>query len=211
MRGLIGKKVGMTQIYDEKGVLIPVTVVEAGPCKVIGVKTVEKDGYAAVQVGFGTKKAKNISKAVKGTLAKAGVTESLPAVIREFRLADGETAAEMGTELKADLFAEGEFLDVTGTTKGRGFSGVMVRFHFNGGRDGHGGGWHRKPGSIGCRECPGNVMKGKKLPGQLGAGTRTVQNLKIVRVDVEDNLIFVSGAIPGPNGGMVLVKKAKKK
>ncbi len=211
MRGLIGKKVGMTQVYDDKGVLIPVTVVEAGPCKVVGVKTVEKDGYAAIQVGFGVKKAKNISKAVKGALAKAGIAENLPALIREFRLADGEAAAEVGAELKADLFAEGEFLDITGTTKGRGFSGVMVRHHFKGGRDGHGGGWHRKPGSIGCRECPGNIMKGKKMAGQLGSETRTVQNLKIVKVDTEDNLIFVSGAIPGPNGGVVLVKKAKKK
>ncbi len=210
MKGLIGKKVGMTQIYDEKGVLIPVTVVEAGPCKVVSVKTVEKDGYQAVQVGFGVKKAKNVSKAVKGQLAKAGITENLPAVIREFRMSEGESY-EVGSELKADIFAAGEFLDVTGMTKGRGFSGVMVRFHFNGGRDGHGGGWHRKPGSIGCRESPGNVMKGKRMAGQLGSEVRTVQNLKIVKVDAADNLIFVSGAIPGPNGGLVLVKKAKKK
>ena len=209
MKGLIGKKVGMTQVYDDKGVLIPVTVVAAGPCKVVGVKTVEKDGYSAVQVGFGEKKAKNVSKAVKGALAKAGVEEKLPAVIREFRVTEGEF--ELGAELKADMFAEGEFLDVTGTTKGRGYAGVMVRHHFKGGRDGHGGGWHRKPGSIGCRECPGNITKGKKMPGQLGSWTRTVQNLKVVKVDMEDNLIFVSGAIPGPNGGMVLVKKAKKK
>ena len=209
MKGLIGKKVGMTQVYDDKGVLIPVTVVAAGPCKVVGVKTVEKDGYSAVQVGFGEKKAKNVSKAVKGALAKAGVEDKLPAVIREFRVAEGKF--ELGAELKADMFAEGEFLDVTGTTKGRGYAGVMVRHHFKGGRDGHGGGWHRKPGSIGCRECPGNITKGKKMPGQLGSWTRTVQNLKVVKVDMEDNLIFVSGAIPGPNGGMVLVKKAKKK
>ena len=210
MKGLIGKKVGMTQVYDDKGVLIPVTVVAAGPCKVVGVKTIEKDGYQAIQVGFGVRKAKNISKSVKGTLAKAGVIENLPAVIREFRLADGESY-EIGAELKADIFAEGEYLDVTGTTKGRGYSGVMVRHHFKGGRDGHGGGWHRKPGSIGCRECPGNIMKGKPMPGQLGSEIRTVQNLKVVKVDVDENVIFVSGAIPGPNGGMVLVKKAKKK
>ena len=119
MKGLIGKKVGMTQVYDDKGVLIPVTVVAAGPCKVVGVKTIEKDGYSAVQVGFGEKKAKNVSKAVKGPLAKAGVEEKLSAVIREFRVAEGEF--ELGAELKADMFAEGEFLDVTGTTKGRGF------------------------------------------------------------------------------------------
>jgi len=211
MKGLIGKKVGMTQVYDDKGVLIPVTVVEAGPCKVVGVKTVEKDGYSAIQVGFGEKKAKNISKSVQGFLAKAGVSENLPAFIREFRLAEGDASYEIGAELKADLFAEGEFLDVTGTCKGRGFAGVMVRHHFKGGRDGHGGGWHRKPGSIGCRESPGNIIKGKRMAGHLGNDKTTVQNLKIVKVDTEDNLIFISGAIPGPNGGMVLVKKAKKK
>lgn len=210
MKGLIGKKVGMTQIYDEKGVLIPVTVVEAGPCKVVGVKTKERDGYSAIQVGFGVRKAKNVSKAVQGQLARAGITSDLPAMIREFRT-DDDAAVEVGSEIKADIFAQGEFLDITGTTKGRGFSGVMVRHHFKGGRDGHGGGWHRKPGSIGCRETPGLVMKGKKMAGHLGSDTRTVQNLRIVRVVAEDNLIFVSGAIPGPNGGTVLVKKAKKK
>lgn len=210
MKGLIGKKVGMTQVYDEKGVLIPVTVVAAGPCKVVGLKTVEKDGYEAVQFGFGERKAKNISKSVSGALAKAGVSAN-PALIREFRIAEGDAKYELGAEVKADIFAEGEYLDVTGTTKGRGYSGVMVRHHFKGGRDGHGGGWHRKPGSIGCRESPGNIIKGKRMAGQLGSEFRTVQNLKIVRVDLEDNLIFVSGAIPGPNGGVVLVKKAKKK
>lgn len=210
MKGLIGKKVGMTQIYDEKGVLIPVTVVEAGPCKVVGVKTKERDGYSAIQVGFGVRKAKNVSKAVQGQLAKAGIVSDLPAMIREFRT-DDDAAVEVGSEIKADIFAQGEFLDITGTTKGRGFAGVMVRHHFKGGRDGHGGGWHRKPGSIGCRETPGLVMKGKKMAGHLGSDTRTVQNLRIVRVVAEDNLIFVSGAIPGPNGGTVLVKKAKKK
>ena len=210
MKGLIGKKVGMTQIYDEKGVLIPVTVVEAGPCKVVGVKTKERDGYSAIQVGFGVRKAKNVSKAVQGQLAKAGIVSDLPAMIREFRT-DDDAAVEVGSEIKADIFAQGEFLDITGTTKGRGFAGVMVRHHFKGGRDGHGGGWHRKPGSIGCRETPGLVMKGKKMAGHLGSDTRTVQNLRIVRVVAEDNLIFISGAIPDPNGGTVLVKKAKKK
>ena len=210
MKGLIGKKVGMTQVYDEKGVLIPVTVVEAGPCRIVGVRTKEKDGYSAIQVGFGVRKAKNVSKAVRGQLAKIGIEKDLPAVIREFRT-DEDPAVELGSELKADIFAQGEFLDITGTTKGRGFAGVMVRHHFNGGRDGHGGGWHRKPGSIGNRETPGLVMKGKKMAGHLGSDTRTVQNLRIVKISAEENLIFVSGAIPGPNGGTVLVKKAKKK
>ncbi len=210
MKGLIGKKVVMTQVYDEKGKLIPVTVVAAGPCRVVGVKTLEKDGYSAVQVGFGAKKVKNVSKAVIGQLAKAGLDKNPPAVIREFRT-EKDSELELGAEIRADIFAEGEFLDITGTTKGRGFSGVMVRHHFKGGRDGHGGGWHRKPGSIGCREMPGNIIKGKKMAGQLGNTTRTVQNLRIVRVVAEENLLFVSGAVPGPNGGTVLVKKAKKK
>ncbi len=210
MKGLIGKKVGMTQVYDDKGVLIPVTIVNAGPCKVVGIKTKERDGYSAIVVGFGTRKASNVSKAVKGQIAKAGIQDYIPECIREFRTDDG-AQAEVGSDLKADIFAEGEYLDITGMSKGRGYSGVMVRHHFKGGRDGHGGGWHRKPGSIGCRESPGLVVKGKKMAGHYGADVCTVQNLKIVKVSVEENLIFVSGAIPGPNGGTVLVKKAKKK
>ena len=207
MKGLIGKKIGMTQVYEE-GVLVPVTVIEAGPCVVLGVKTMEKDGYSALQVGFGTKKVKNTSKAVLGNVAKAGVQDNPPAVIKEFR-ADEDPVAELGSVMKADIFAAGEFLDVSGITKGKGFAGVMKRHHFGGGRDGHGGGWHRKPGSIGCREKPGNIMKGKKMPGQLGNANRTVQNLHLVKV--EENLLFVRGAVPGPNGGTLIVKKAKKK
>ena len=207
MKGLIGKKIGMTQVYEE-GVLVPVTVIEAGPCVVVGVKTMEKDGYSALQVGFGTKKVKNTSKAVLGNVAKAGVQDNPPAVIKEFR-ADEDPVAELGSVMKADIFAAGEFLDVSGVTKGKGFAGVMKRHHFGGGRDGHGGGWHRKPGSIGCREKPGNIMKGKKMPGQLGNANRTVQNLRLVKV--EDNFLFVRGAVPGPNGGIIIVKKAKKK
>ena len=207
MKGLIGKKIGMTQVYEE-GVLVPVTVIEAGPCVVVGVKTMEKDGYSALQVGFGTKKVKNTSKAVLGNVAKAGVQDNPPAVIKEFR-ADEDPVAELGSVMKADIFAAGEFLDVSGVTKGKGFAGVMKRHHFGGGRDGHGGGWHRKPGSIGCREKPGNIMKGKKMPGQLGNANRTLQNLRLVKV--EDNFLFVRGAVPGPNGGTIIVKKAKKK
>lgn len=210
MKGLIGRKIGMTQVYDDKGTLIPVTVVNAGPCKVIGLKTKARDGYCAVQLGFGSKKASGVSKAVKGQIAKAGIENYIPECIREFRI-DDDAKMEIGTDINAGIFAEGEFLDVTGITKGRGYSGVMVRHHFKGGRDGHGGGWHRKPGSIGCRESPGNIIKGKRMAGQLGTDVRTVQNLKIVKLSVEENLIFVSGAIPGPNGGTVLVKKAKKK
>lgn len=209
MKGLIGKKVGMTQLYDDKGALIPVTVIEAGPCTVIDVKTPERDGYSAVLVGFGKRKAKNAGKAIAGQAAKAGV-EDVPAVMKEFRIFD-DSKFEIGSKLGADIFAEGDFADITGVTKGRGTAGVMTRYHFRGGRDGHGGGWHRKPGSIGCRESPGNIMKGKRMPGHLGSVKRTVQNLRIVKVDAEDNLLFISGAIPGPNGGTVVVRNAKKK
>ncbi|MCI5778429.1 MAG: 50S ribosomal protein L3 [Lentisphaeria bacterium] len=208
MKGLIGKKLGMTQVYDEKGVLIPVTVIEVGPCVVTGVKTVERDGYSAIQLGFGSRKAKNLTKACKGHLAKAGVTgETLPAVLREIRDAE----AEVGAVLKADIFAAGEYLDVVGVTKGRGFQGVVKRWNFGGGRASHGGAWERRPGSIGCCEWPGRVNKGKKMPGHYGNDRRTVQNLQIVRVMADDNCLLVKGAVPGFTGGIVTVKSALKK
>ena len=208
MKGLIGKKLGMTQVYDEKGVLIPVTVIQAGPCVVTGVKTVERDGYSAIQLGFGSRKAKNVTKARKGHLAKAGISgETLPALLREIRGAE----AEVGAVLKADIFAAGEYLDVIGTTKGRGFQGVVKRWNFGGGRASHGGAWERRPGSIGCREWPGRVNKGKKMPGHYGNDRRTVQNLQIVRVMADENCLLVKGAVPGCNGGILTVKSALKK
>ena len=211
MKALIGKKIGMTQVYDEKGVLIPVTVIEAGPCVVTAVKTVERDGYAALQLGFGARKAKNLSRAEKGHLTKAVAVDAdgkLPAVLREFR---GVDAAEPGTQLNAGIFAPGEFLDVVGTTKGRGFQGVVKRWNFAGGRASHGGAWERRPGSIGCCEWPGRVQKGKKMAGHYGCDRRTVQNLQIVRVNVEENYLLVKGAVPGANGGILLVRSALKK
>ena len=211
MKALIGKKIGMTQVYDEKGVLIPVTVIEAGPCVVTAVKTVERDGYAALQLGFGARKAKNLSRAEKGHLTKAVAVDAdgkLPAVLREFR---GVDAAEPGTQLNAGIFAAGEFLDVVGTTKGRGFQGVVKRWSFAGGRASHGGAWERRPGSIGCCEWPGRVQKGKKMAGHYGCDRRTVQNLQIVRVNVEENYLLVKGAVPGANGGILLVRSALKK
>lgn len=209
MKGLIGKKVGMTQVYDEKGVLIPVTVIEAGPCVVTAVKTVERDGYAAVQLGFGARKSKNIGKPGLGHLAKAGVTgDKLPSILREFRT---DEALEPGAVLNAGIFAAGEYLDVVGTTKGRGFQGVVKRWNFGGGRASHGGAWERRPGSIGCREWPGRVQKGKRMPGHMGNVRRTVQNLEIVRVMAEDNVLLVKGAIPGANGGILLIQSALKK
>ena len=209
MKGLIGKKVGMTQVYDEAGVLIPVTVIEAGPCVVTAVKTEERDGYTAVQLGFGSRKAKNVTKARAGHLAKAGIQgDKLPSVLREFRAA-GE--AEVGEVVKADSFAAGEYLDIVGTTKGRGFQGVVKRYNFGGGRASHGGAWTRRTGSIGCCEWPGRVNRGKRMPGHMGNTRRTIQNLRIVKVMAEDNVILVKGAVPGANGGILLIRAALKK
>ena len=211
MKALIGKKIGMTQVYDEQGVLIPVTVIQAGPCVVTAVKTVERDGYDALQLGFGARKAKNFSRAEQGHLTKAVAVDEqgkLPAVLREFR---GMDAAEPGTILNVGAFAAGEYLDVVGTTKGRGFQGVVKRWNFAGGRASHGGAWERRPGSIGCCEFPGRVAKGKKMAGHYGCDRRTIQNLKIVQVNVEENYLLVKGAVPGANGGILLVRSALKK
>ena len=211
MKGLIGKKVGMTQVYDEAGVLIPVTVIEAGPCVVTAVKTEERDGYSAIQLGFGARKAKNVTKACAGHLAKAGINpvdKKLPAILREFR-AVGEAA--VGDVVKADAFAAGEFLDVVGYTKGRGFQGVVKRYNFGGGRASHGGAWTRRTGSIGCCEWPGRVNKGKRMPGHMGNTRCTVQNLQIVKVMAEDNVLLVKGAVPGAKGGILLLSGALKK
>ena len=209
MKGLIGKKVGMTQIYDAEGKVVPVTVIEAGPCVVVDVKTADRDGYTAVQLGFGSRKAKNVTKAVQGHCAKAGIKDVFPSVLREFRTS-GEEGPAVGTVLKADVFTDEDFVDVTGTTKGRGFQGVVKRHRFGGGRASHGGAWTRRTGSIGCREWPGNIIKGKRMPGHMGNVQRTVQNLKVVRVMPEDNCLLVRGAVPGPNGGMLILRGAVK-
>lgn len=210
MKGLLGKKLGMTQVYNESGILIPVTVIQAGPCVVVNVKTAEKDGYSALQLGFGQRKAKNVLQPVLGQYKLAGVESNPPAIVREVRL-DEDANTECGSEIKADIFSEVQYLDVTGVTKGRGFQGVVKRWNFAGGRYSHGGGWKRKPGSVGCREWPAHVIKGKKMPGHMGNVQRTIQNLKLVQVRAEENLLFVKGAIPGPTGGIVLVKSARKK
>ena len=209
MKGLIGKKVGMTQVYDEQGKIVPVTVIEAGPCVVVDVKTADRDGYSAIQLGFGSRKAKNVTKAVQGHCAKAGLKDVFPSVLKEFRTAEGDCPA-LGTVLKADVFSSEDFVDVTGTTKGRGFQGVVKRYRFGGGRASHGGGWTRRTGSIGCREWPGNIIKGKRMPGHMGNVQRTVQNLKVVRVMLEDNCLLVRGAVPGPNGGTLILRSAIK-
>ena len=209
-KGLIGKKLGMTHVYTETGVMIPVTAIEVGPCPVIELKTQEKHGYSALQLGFGTRTVKHVTKPVLGTLKKAGLDENPPAVIREIRL-DADATEQVGATLKADVFAKDEFVDVTGTTKGRGFASVVRRWRFGGGRASHGGAWVRRTGSIGMCAAPGKVYKGRKMPGHMGNVQRTVQNLLVVDVRADRNLLLVKGAIPGPTGGVVIVRNAVKK
>jgi large subunit ribosomal protein L3 len=209
-KGLIGKKLGMTQVYTDKGELVPVTVIQCGPCTVISTKTADKDGYSALQLGFGSRKAKNVSKAVLGNVKAAGLESNPPEVIREVRL-DSDPTEKVGDVLTAAIFAVDEYVDVTGTTKGRGFAGVVKRYDFAGGRASHGGAWTRRTGSIGCCEKPGKVNRGHRLPGHMGDANRTTQNLRVVCVRAEENLIFVKGAIPGANGGVVFLRNAVKK
>lgn len=209
-KGMIGKKLGMTQVYTETGVLVPVTAIELGPCPVLEVRTKEKNGYSALQLGFGSRKAKNVSKAVIGNLKKANLQDNPPAVIQEIRL-DEDPSQEIGSALTADIFAVDEFVDVRGRTKGRGFQGVVKRWRFGGGRASHGGAWVRRSGSIGMCAAPGKVYKGRKMPGHMGNVFRTVENLRVVAVRPEMNLMLVKGAIPGSIGGYVTVMNAVKK
>jgi large subunit ribosomal protein L3 len=210
MKGLIGKKVGMTQVYDEAGHVVPVTVIDVGPNTVIAHRTEARDGYSALQLGYGKRRYSNVSKAVQGHIAAAGYESHAPKWVREIRLPE-DPAGDIGDTVGADLFEPGDYVDVTGTTKGRGFQGVVRRFKFGGGRASHGGGWERRPGSIGMCEFPGKVYKGRKMPGHMGNLRRTAQNLQVVRVMPEDNAILIKGAIPGAPGGRVLVRQAKKK
>ena len=205
---LIGKKVGMTQVYSEAGELVPVTVIEAGPCPVVQVKREQTDGYNAIQIGFGSKKEKNTSKAALGHFKKAGT--SAMRLLREIRL-DSEPEEEPGSSLSVDIFEGEAKVDVIGTTKGRGFQGVVKRWNFSGGPASHGSMFHRRGGSYGMCQWPGKVIKGKKMPGRFGTDRRTVQNLKVVRILPEKNLILVKGSVPGANGSTVLVRKAIKK
>ncbi len=207
-KGIIGKKIGMTQIFDEAGKVIPVTVVEAGPCVVVQKKTVENDGYEAVQVGFADIKEKNVNKPMKGHFEKAGV--SAKRFLKEFKLEDA-ASMNVGDEIKADVFAAGEKVDITGTSKGHGFAGAIKRHNQHRLKETHGTGpVHRHAGSMGACSDPSRVFKGKKLPGHMGCDTVTIQNLDVVCVDVEKNLLLVRGAIPGPKGGLVIVKSAVK-
>lgn len=208
MKSIIGKKVGMTQVFDESGKQIPVTVIEAGPCVITQKKTVEKDGYSAIQLGFADQKEQRMTKPMAGHFKKAGVT--CKKVLREVRV-EGESELEVGQQIDVALFEDVNFVDVVGTTKGRGFQGVIKRHNFAQGRMSHGGHSKRRPGSIGMCISPARVFKGKKMPGQMGATRVTTQNLKVIAVRPEDNVLLVRGAVPGANGGVVMISKAIKK
>ncbi len=207
-KALIGKKIGMTQIFDEKGKVVPVTVVEAGPCVVSQVKTVETDGYNAIQMGFGDIKPKHVTKPLQGHFKKADVAPKR--ILKEFRF-DDCAAYELGQVIKADLFETGDKVDVTGKSKGKGYAGVIKRWNFGRLKETHGSGpVARHGGSMGACSSPSRVWKGKKMAGHLGAEKVTVQNLAVVKIDAEDNLIAIKGAIPGANGGYVVIKDSVK-
>ncbi len=205
---LLGKKLGMTQVYDAQNVLVPVTVVEAGPCPVVQVKTIETDGYNAVQIGFGALKAKNASKGEASHAKKAGL-ETTPRQLREVRCTEAP-ALKVGDVVTVSAFTEGQIVDVVGITKGKSFQGVVKRFRVGGGPASHGSMFHRRIGSIGMRQTPGRSWKNQRMPGHMGTDQRTVQNLRIVKIDAERNLLLVKGAIPGANGDVVLVRAGKK-
>lgn len=207
-KGIIGKKMGMTQIFDENGKVVPVTVVEAGPCTVVQKKTVESDGYVAVQLGYGDISAKKVSKPAKGHFDKADVAPKR--TLREFRLED-ISVMNVGDILKADVFAVGDRIDVVGTSKGKGYAGAIKRWNQHRLRESHGTGpVARHAGSMGSCSTPSRVFKGKRLPGHLGAERVTIQNLKVVKVDAENNLIAIKGAIPGPKGSVVCISDSVK-
>ena len=207
-KALIGKKIGMTQIFDEKGKVVPVTVVEAGPCVVSQVKTVETDGYTAIQMGFGDIKPKHVTKPLQGHFKKADVAPKR--ILKEFRF-DDCSAYELGQVIKADVFETGDKVDVTGKSKGKGYAGVIKRWNFARLKESHGTGPNaRHGGSMGACSSPSRVWKGKKMAGHLGAEKVTVQNLAVVKIDAEDNLIAIKGAIPGANGGYVVIKDSVK-
>jgi large subunit ribosomal protein L3 len=207
MKGIIGKKLGMTQIFLEDGTRVPVTVVQAGPCYVIQKKTAENDGYSAVQVGFESIAAATVNKPYLGHCTKSG--HGVFRYLREFRNAQAE-AMNVGDEITVTEFTADDIIDVTGTSIGKGFQGVIKRWNFKGGRASHGSRFHRAPGSIGASATPSHVFKNKKMPGQMGNAKVTVQRLKIVRVDSADNLLLIKGAIPGHKNSIVTIKKSVK-
>ena len=204
---IIGKKIGMTQIFDEEGKVIPVTVIEAGPCVIAQVKSVETDGYNAIQLGFGDVKESKVNKPEKGHFAKASITAKKH--LREFRVDEVESY-KVGDEIKADTFVKGDKIDVQGTSKGKGFQGVIKRHGQSRGPMGHGSMYHRRPGSMGPTSTPGRVFKGKKLPGHMGVQTITIQNLDVVAVDMDKNVILVKGSVTGVKGAILKIKTSVK-
>lgn len=209
MKAIIGKKIGMTQIFDDNGVVIPVTVIEAGPCPVVQIKTEETDGYNAVQLGFGDVKEYKVNKPVTGHFAKAKVKPTKH--LREFRTCEkciGEV--KVGDVIKTDVFEAGDTVDIQGITKGKGFQGVIKRHGQSRGPMGHGSMYHRRPGSMGACATPSRVFKGKNLPGHMGVEKVTIQNLEVVRVDTDKNAILVKGSVPGNKGGILKIRKSVK-
>ncbi len=207
LKGLLGLKLGMTRVFTEDGRWIPVTLLQAGPCTVVQRKTRANDGYEAVQVGFGEKKEKRCTKPVLQHFKRAGVAPKR--VLKEFKV-DDDDALKPGDEVGTDIFKKGDRVDVSGLSKGRGFAGVIKRHNFGGGPGGHGSNFHRAPGSVGASADPSEVVKGKKMPGRMGNASVTIQNLEIVDVMPEKNLLVIRGAVPGANGGMIMVKHTVK-
>ncbi|HHT50273.1 MAG TPA: 50S ribosomal protein L3 [Eubacteriaceae bacterium] len=205
-KAILGKKIGMTQVFTEEGHLIPVTIVEAGPCTIVQVKNTEKDGYNAVQLGFGDVKERRVNKPTKGHFDKANVPYKR--YLKEFRL-EGSNY-EVGQEIKADIFTPGEKVDISGISKGKGFAGVIKRWNQARGPMSHGSKFHRRPGAMAMSATPARVLKGKKLPGQMGHKLVTVQNLEIVKVDAENNLLLIKGAVPGPKNTLLSIKETTK-
>jgi large subunit ribosomal protein L3 len=203
---LIGRKVGMTQYYDENGNVLPVTVLEVGPCPIIRIKTGDKDGYNALAIAY-KESNKGLTKPMEGVFNKAGVKPHK--IIKEYRCDEGEY--EVGQVLTVEIFKDVQYIDITGVSKGKGFQGVVKRWGFHGGRKTHGSMFHNRPGSIGQCQYPGRIIKGKKMPGRMGGENKTVQNLKVVDIDPDKNVILVKGAVPGPNNGIIYISEAVKK
>jgi len=204
-KAILGRKLGMTQVWSDDDRLIPVTVIEAGPCVVSQVRTIAKDGYRAIQIAFGDIKESKVNKPMKGHFAKAGITPKR--FLSEIRLEDGEDF-KVGAEIKVDIFEPGAEVHVTGTSKGKGFAGGIKRHNFKGGPGGHGSHFHRAPGSVGQCATPSRIFRGKKMPGHMGSETVTVRNLEVVRVDAEQNLLLVKGAVPGGKDSLLTIRTA---
>jgi len=205
--GILGKKIGTTRLFTETGEVVPVTVIEAGPCPIVQVKTKENDGYEAIQIGFGQKRENAVNEPARGHFKKANVPPLR--FLREIRT-DGLDISELGQQITVGIFTPGEYVDVTSTSKGKGYAGVMKKWHFKGSHASHGAERHRAPGSIGASSFPSRVIKGLKMAGRMGGVRVTIQNLTVVKVDPNRNLLLIKGSVPGPNNGLVMIKKAVK-